>query len=421
MRRSMQSLGAAIALVAAACGGSSGESPSTPPTPSTTTALPGTTSTLHDATSTSDQPTTTMPSIERPDLTFAVADGWSAVAVGVGVKPAVALDSSGSPAMAWLFERVGEGFVAYAAADDGWAGEAVREGYFYGPIDLAFDRQDVPFVAYHDHQADDFDPELGDLTIVYPDGDRWTRDVARHPGHDGWDTALVIGGDGVFHAAGVDPSQFGSEVGIEYYRKSQNGWEVTPIGSGPTPYQYNLGLALDNAGLPAMSFYDFDNGDLRYAHLADGLWDIETVASDGDIGKYSSLAFTAEGDPAITSFEQTGSEAGRIVYAVRRAGTWTMETVGDLASFEEGNARRNSSLAFDSAGRPHVAFSDTSGVWYAVRQEPGWVVERIVTADLPLGQLVSLRLDAADVAHLGIYEVTNPSPLDGSVAYLTNG
>jgi hypothetical protein len=35
--------------------------------------------------------------------------------------------------------------------------------------------------------------------------------------------------------------------------------------------------------------------------------------------------------------------------------------------------------------------------------------------------LVSLQLDSADVAHLAIYEVTSSSPLDGSVAYLTNG
>ena len=120
----------AFALVAAACGGSNGENAPTGTTtaapPTTTTAAPGT------STTTSDQSTTTMPDIDRPDLSFAVAEGWTAVSLGAGVKPVVALDSTDSPAVAWLFERVGEGFVAYAAATDDWAREAVREGYFYG-------------------------------------------------------------------------------------------------------------------------------------------------------------------------------------------------------------------------------------------------------------------------------------------------
>ncbi len=413
----------ALAIVAAACGGSgSGDSP--PGTDaSTTTAAEAVSTTTAAATvlttTAGDQPG--MPPIDRPDLTLTVADGWTVQSIGAGVKPVLALDSSGSPAVAWLFEQVGEGFVAYSAAQDDWNGSAVREGYFYGPIDLAFDPGDVPYIAYHDHQADDFDLALGDLTLVFPKGDRWTRDVARDPGHDGWDTALVIGSDGAFHAAGVDPSQFGSEVGVEYYNKTDAGWVVTPVGSGPTPYQYNIGLALDGNGSPVMTYYDFDNGDLIYASTDGTGWSSEVVSSEGDVGKYSSLKFHFDGRPAVTFFEQVGAESGNILYAIRQGDTWTVETVGAVISFEEGNARRNSSLAFDSQGRPHVAYSDTTGVWYAVLQDQGWETEQIVTGDLPLGQLVSLQLDSADVAHLAIYEVTNSSPLDGSVAYLTNG
>ena len=93
--------------------------------------------------------------------------------------------------------------------------------------------------------------------------------------------------------------------------------------------------------------------------------------------------------------------------------------MGLLTGFSEANARRNSALAFDSQGRAHVAFSDTTGVWYAIRDGGTWSVDQIVTADVPLGQLVSLAIDGSDTPHLGIYEVTQDQPLDGSVAYLT--
>lgn len=408
---------AALALVAAACGGSGDENPpSGTGTTTTTSAIDGTSTTADD------QPTTTMPAIVAPELSFSVADGWTATSLGSGVKPAVALDSSGSPAVAWLFEQIGEGFLAYAAAANDWEGSAVQEGYFYGPIDLAFDPVDTPYIAYHDHQADTFDQALGDLTLTFPEGDAWLIDVAGDPGHDGWDSTLAISGDGVLHAAGVDPAQFGSEVGVEYYRNSGDGWQVTPVGSGPTPYQYNVGLALDGAGSPALSFYNTEEGDLVYASIDGTSWSTETVASQGDVGKYSSLTFDPAGNPAVTSFEQSGPDAGRIIYAVRQGDIWSLDVVGELSSFSEGNARRNSSLAFDSLGRPHVAFSDTSGVWYSVREEQGgWLTEQIVTADLPLGQLVSLKLDQSDIAHIGIYEITNTRPLDGTAAYLTNG
>ena len=417
MRRSLLTLLAGLALVAAACGGSGDENP---PAPGTTTTA-STAATTTTTTTTTDGPATTMPPVERPELSFSVADGWTAVPLGAGVKPVVALDSTDSPAVAWLFEQVGEGFVAYASAADDWNGTAVREGYFYGPIDLAFDPADTPYIAYHDHQADDLDLELGDLTLVFPQDDLWTRDTARDEGHDGWDSTLVIGSDGVFHAAGVDPAQFGSEVGIEYYQKAGDASEVSPIGSGPIPYKFNVGLGLDGSGSPALTYYNADDGDLLYATTDGSSWNHETVASEGNVGKYSSLVFHADGRPAITFFEQLESDSGRIVYAIRDGSTWTLETVGDLASFEEGNARRTSSLAFDSQGRPHVAFSDTSGVWYSIREDQGWVTSQIVTAGIPLGQLVSLQLDASDVAHIAIYEVTDFSPLDGAVAYLTNG
>jgi hypothetical protein len=403
--RGLLALSLASVLVLAACAGTTGDDSGNGTIVSTTS------------------PATTPPSAEGDgsELSFSVAEGWNAVSLGSGVKPAVAIDPSGKAGVTWLLEKTGEGFVAFAESDGGWEVEIVKEGYFYGPIGLAYEPDGTPNIVIHDHQADSFDPQLGDLVRLSLDGSTWVEDIARDSGHDGWDSTVVIGDDGVIHAAGVDPAQFGSTDGVEYYRNAGSGWEVTQIGSGPIPYQYNVSLALDPAGTPSLTYYNDVDQDLVFARLENGSWILEKAAEDGNVGKYSSLAYDSDGRPGVTFFRQTGSAAGEIVYATRDDDGWTLETIGELTAFSEPNARRNSSLAFDSQGRANVVFADTQGVWYAVREESGWEIRQIVEAGLPLGQLVSLAIDGNDRPHIALYEVTQAQPLDGSVAYLTTG
>ncbi len=412
-----------FALVIAACGDD--DDSSGPITTTTTTGIPDATS---DTTAPAD-PTTTAtaaPTTAAPppqvEVSATSAAGWTLTPIAPGVKPVLSLDGSGAPAMAFLFERVGEGFVAFAAQADGWSVDTVKEGYFYGPIDLSFGPDGTPYIAYHDHQADDFDPALGDLAVATRDQDRWSTSPARHDGHDGWDSTIVVDGVGTLHAAGVDPSQFGREEGVEYYVNDGGGWQVTAIGSGPIAYQYNVSLALDASGSPAISYYNDRDQDLMFAVFDGASWAIEAVETEGDVGKYSSLAFDGEGRAHISYFFDEREGSGTIRYAVRADGSWAIENVAPLDAFEPGNARRNSDLALDSAGVPRIAFSDTSGVWYGMKSDGGWEIRDVAGAgDLPLGQLVSIVLDASDVPHIAFYEVTNPNPLNGVVVYATLG
>lgn len=396
--------GAALLLFLAACSGD-GETAELPTSTSSGAADP-------------DQDSTTTSTVD-PGASFTTAEGWTALTLGQGTKPDLALNPDGEPGVTWLFESLNEGFVAYAASSSDWDTEVLFEGYFYGPIGLSYDPEGTPNVVIHDHQAASFNPELGDLTRIYKDGSEWVVDPANDEGHDGWDSTIVIGEDGSLHAAGVDPAQFDRTQGIEYYVEAGNGWEVTQIGSGPISYQYNVSLALDPSGQPGISFYNDTDRDLVFARFDGDSWGLERPAEDGDVGKYSSLAYDSEGNPSISFFRQTGPNEGEIVFTQLVDGEWISEVVGSLSAFEENNARRNSSLVFDSRNRAHVVFSDTTGVWHSVRGESGWDTEQIVEADRPLGQLVSLAIDSNDTPHIAIYEVTNDNPLDGIVAYIT--
>ena len=392
---------AALAIVAAACGDDAEPSVLTSP-PSTSAA------------------TTTVPDGQAgaaaEGLSLLPAGDWTATRVGEGAKPALALDVAGDPAIAWVLEDL-EGYVAFASQAEGWEFDEVAAGYFYGPIGLAFGADDRPHIVFHDHQDTTFKQDLGDLThAIRSEGD-WSVRPINDAGHDGWDSTITIGPDGVVRAAGIDPQQFDSDVGVEYYELTDSGWVVTEIGSGPIEYEWNVSLAVDPDGNPAVSYFDNNTQDLMFASRVGGEWTIETVASEGDVGRFSSLTFDTAGRPHISYFALPDT----VAYAVRSGGTWTVETVGTLPrvviAFE--GARRITDIAIDGAGVPHIAFTDRDVVRLASRFGGAWQVEDVAAAgELPLGQQVSLRIDRNGVPHLATYEVTGSGPLTGVIAYL---
>ncbi len=417
MRRSLPilfSLVVLAAVVAAACSSGGGDDAA----PANTSPPPA------DSSDTGTPPPADNSDTDAGALAATISAAWDASVVGSGIKPALALDGDGTPAIAFLFEDVSEGFVKFASAFDGWEAKTIIEGYFYGPLDLAFDPDGRPNIVYHDHQDSSFQQNLGDLTYAVRTTLGWQVAAVVDDGHDGWDSTIAIAGDGVVRAAGVDPSQFGSTDGIEYYELRDGAWTVTAIGSGPIEYEFNVSLAAGADGQPALTYYNGGDGDLIFALFDGSAWNLETVASEGDVGKFSSLQFDNDGRPHITFYEELSGSTGRVLYAVREAGTWSVEEIGTLNDVRLGmtGARRNTSLALDANGVPHVAFSDQSGVNYATRTDGAWEVSDVATAgDRPFGQLVSLEVDAAGVPHLAFTELTQASPLDGLIVYATLG
>jgi hypothetical protein len=389
------------AILIAACGG---DDETTGPTPDPQTETPS-------------------PTVQAGiELTGAVADGWSASTITQGIKPTLALAPDDSPSIAYLFESLSEGFVGYASANEDWIAENFIEGYFYGPLDLAIDRDGQPNIVYHDHQDDQFDQSKGDLTFASRTDSAWSIEAIADDGHDGWDSALVLSEDGSRHAFGIDPSQFGSSDGVEYYSYANGSWTVTPIGSGPIAYEFNVSPALAPDGNPAVSYFNDRDGDLMYASYDGADWTIETVATEGIVGKFSSLQIDAQGTPHIAFYNQVGALTGVVQYASRTDGVWQIEDIATLDDVELGmqGARRIASLALGADGEPRVAFSDRSNLFYATHTEDEWAVQEVVTAtSLPLGQLVSLKVDSTDAPHIAYYEVTALSPLSGVIAYLT--
>jgi hypothetical protein len=151
-----------------------------------------------------------------------------------------------------------------------------------------------------------------------------------------------------------------------------------------------------------------------------GIWMTETVDDDGDVGKFSSLALDSQDRPHVAYLKFGGAGAG-VRYAYRDGDNWIIEDIPGLDQLEVGrsSARRTVTLALNAEDRPHIAASDTGSVLYAVRTAAGWEVDTVtgrLSDGLPLGQLTALALDPQGRPHISFYELPpSGSSIPGTV------
>jgi hypothetical protein len=345
---------------------------------------------------------------------------WTTEEIGKGIKPAFSLDSAGAAHVAFLTEA-DHGAVFYSTNSGGsFEEQTVAEGYFYGPVDIAVGDDDVPIIAYHDHQATGFDPNLGDEVVAVSGAEGWELTTVADTGHDGWDNAITVGPDGFWHTAAVDPAQFGSEAGIEYATNAGGDFSVEMIGSGPIVYEFGTSIQLDNEGRPGIVYYDNNQQALAYAQKDGDSWTIEIVDADGDAGRYAALAYDNAGNPHIAYYVAEGETNGTVRYAWWDGSKWLTEDVDTLADVVMGQvgARKITSLVIDENDTPHIAYTDRNRMVYGQRDDDGWSIQDVPHhTDQFLGQLVELELDAEGNPHLIWYEVESFAPLFGPIIY----
>jgi hypothetical protein len=404
-----------LVLLAAACGSdgdaSDAEAAASDSTSASSAATTSTTA-LNDDASNDDAA-----SDDASALT--VAADWQLTRVGPGIKPAVALDAAGAPTVAFMTEAQDGGVFSASAASD-WAIETVAEGYFYGPIDLAFGPDDTQNIVYHDHQGPTFDPALGDLTLAQGGSDGWTLSPSGDAGHDGWDSTIRFGPDGQLWAAGIEPSDFGTSEGVEFYEFVDGAWTVESVGGPAITYEFNVSIATTPDGEPALSYFDDVAGQLRVATRTASGWVDEAVTDPGGGGMFSSFIIDDQGTRYISFFRQATPSSGEVVYAVDTGSGWQLDTIANLEDIEVGmfGARRVTSLQLLDDGTPVVAYTDRSGIWLATGLESDWQIEQILIAGgQPLGQQVQLVVDG-DAMHVVSFETTNSAPLEGEILYL---
>jgi hypothetical protein len=112
---------------------------------------------------------------------------------------------------------------------------------------------------------------------------------------------------------------------LKYARRDLAGtWSTTTVESKNTVGLYPS-IAIDNPGKPAISYYFKNGGDLRVAKLNGTAWNISTLNTTGDVGRYSSLALNPLTNRFGVAYENTTT--GNYLFTENAAnGTWTTVT-----------------------------------------------------------------------------------------------
>ena len=333
-----------------------------------------------------------------------------------GAKPSLALAPDGTPHIAFLLEAQ-PGFVKHAVLDaSGWDITTVDTGYLYGPLDVQVDSRGVPHIAWHNHDTED----AAYAKLV--DGE-WQVSQIKHPGHDGWDTNLAIDSQGRPHVTGIDPVQFGSQSGVEHAVFDGQSWTVESISGGPQPYEFGTFVVVDSQDRPHVVWFDDNDKDLKYSVKNGDSWETSTVDSQGDVGRYASMALDSQGNPAISYYEASGNSSGYIKLARWNGNAWDVQRIDRLDNVFTGffGARKNSSLVLDGDDNPIVVYSDEQIVKLAWWDGSDWNLETVQEAQsgAPFGQQVSMGIDTEGVLHLTFADVKSKGRpgVKGSIKY----
>ena len=379
----------------------------------------------------------------HPQADGAAKYTWDFVEVGSGARPSLALRSDDIPAIAYLEMReevtarvrYGEWHPPDEWNPEYFGSETVTEDYFSAPVDLAIGPGDAPFIAWHGRLSPGVpDPMQGSPVFAFKEGFYWTVGTT---GHDGWAASIAVDPQGGIHI--VAASRYGE--GLEYYfcdeevRGCTEEWIDTP----PVSPEWGVGLALDSQSRPHIVFHAPESADLLYTFRGDEGWKVYVVDSEGDVGKFPSLALDRNDLPVIAYMHIIdGPRSGhthahiklaRAVTMTESGPEWEFEYLGSVGGLFLGlqGARQITSVVVDSANMPIVAYSDLNTIYLTyiyAPDHPVWWKEVVLhrkdtVRKILFGQQVSLAIDSEDRLHLAFTEVleTYRDGLIGTVMY----
>ncbi len=180
-------------------------------------------------------------------------------------------------------------------------------------------------------------------------------------------------------------------------------WNIETVDS-TNAVGWDSSIALDAAGRPHISYCREEPymggvacAALKYTWSDGTTWHTETVDTEWFTGKDTSLALDSAGRPHIAYTRQyceMGCGPVALKYAFYNGATWQIQVV------DPGNAGAYPSLALDSLGRPHLTYGvGNGGLKYAWYDGSTWQIEVVEYGALN-GYFSSLVLDVAGRPHI---------------------
>ncbi|HDH04780.1 MAG TPA: choice-of-anchor D domain-containing protein [Nitrospirae bacterium] len=282
------------------------------------------------------------------------------------------------------------------AAMAGWVIETVDSKGIIGiHASLALDTAGKPHISYHDWTN-------ANLKYAYYDGGAWQTETVDTGREGGRYPSLALDASGKPHISYLHTY---NRIKYAYYDGAS--WQTETVedytgdsGSGSSS------LALDSSGRPhiSYSFVTYQKKILKYAYHDGVSWNIETVDSEGLVGSYNSLALDTSGRPHISYISYIDIRNADLKYAYYDGVSWQIETVDS-----ETHVSNSTSLELDTAGRPHISYYGDNSLKYAYYDGASWRIETIMDSAIPVsgtnvvGMYTSLALDTAGRPHISYY------------------
>ncbi|MBN2080766.1 hypothetical protein JW859_01030 [bacterium] len=165
-------------------------------------------------------------------------------------------------------------------------------------------------------------------------------------------------------------------------------------------------LELDDDGRPHISYFDWDNQDLKYAVRDHGSWNVATIASAASTGWFTSLALDQSNTPYISYYNDS---ANQLEVTYWTGTTWAVDVVDT-----DSGINTSTSLVIDAAGYPRLAYFDSIAyqLKYAVKGMSGWTIETVDQTGYQDCWHASLALDSLQTPHISYFN-------NGRVGYAT--
>ncbi len=334
---------------------------------------------------------------------------WTVMDVDEGEKPTLTIDINDVPHIAYIDEAF-PGFVKLAKfSNNEFESTLVTEGYFYGPIDLAFNPVDnTARIGYHDHDEEDYAYATQSIS-----GD-FTVEFIESPGHDGWDNTIFIEDDGTEHLLSTD-----SGGDVEYASLNEsNEWVVERTGISRTSYRWATDIEVVNGIVYAVA-YSSRNDNLMLATKEEGVWDTQLITASG---RYPSLDVDDEGGVMIAYFKKIEGSTGFIEVAQFGSAGLEFSVIDTLVNFDEGNARNVVKVKRQNEGA-YVGYSDTKVFKLASLEGDDWQIETVLdftNESTVLRNMSAMDIDSDGYFHLSTYRAQAGAAGGGMIMYITD-
>jgi hypothetical protein len=196
---------------------------------------------------------------------------------------------------------------------------------------------------------------------------------------------------------------------VKYVSFNGDNWDVEIVDSVLINDVGSTSLAFDQNDIPHISYYEGNKHLLKYAYWTGSAWHTEEVSPPASNGRESSIAIDSNGYPHI-SWSGSGYN---FMYSRWTGSSWETTTI-------ENDARKNS-LGLDSNNFPHISYfvaGSTNSLKYATYNGTIWNTT-IVDSPPPssaFGTRNSLAIDSNNLPHIA-YSVEGSGGNPNSIKY----